>query len=129
MEDTKLNENLIVNTKLEDSSICESQMSDLIIKKESDYIKADIQTLKEMGYNKKMINKVYIILKPENIERAIDIMTPINGIYHHDFYHNNNKKNTNLCFICNQPKYLHTKYSNELTLKKQKKKFQKMIMK
>ena len=68
-----------------------------------------------MGFSQKMINKVYIILKPESIERAIDIMTPINGIYYHDFYENK-KGNSDLCFICNQPKHLHLKY-NELSLK------------
>ena len=34
-----------------------------------------------MGYDKKMINKVYILLRPENIERAIDYLTQKKKIY------------------------------------------------
>ena len=38
-----------------------------------------------------MINKVYILLRPENIERAIDYMTEIDGIYQHNFFENHHK--------------------------------------
>ena len=35
-------------------------------------------------------------------------MTPINGIYQHDFYENiYQSKNKKLCFICNKPRYCH----------------------
>ncbi len=64
------------------------EINDFISSEESDIIKADIELLKEMGYDQKLINKVYIIISPPNIETAIDLMTPINGIYQHDFYEN-----------------------------------------
>ena len=63
-----------------------------------------------MGFEKKMINKVYILLRPENIERAIDYMTEINGIYQHNFLASNNPKENNLCFICKKPKQNHLDY-------------------
>ena len=74
------------NKKENNSSSSESEIYNFTLKEESDIIKADIQLLKEMGYNEKVINKIYILIRPENIERAIDLMTPINGIYHHEFY-------------------------------------------
>ena len=54
------------------------EINDFISSEESDIIKADIELLKEMGYDQKLINKVYIIISPPNIETAIDLMTPIN---------------------------------------------------
>ena len=84
------------------------EINDFISSEESDIIKADIELLKEMGYDQKLINKVYIIISPPNIETAIDLMTPINGIYQHDFYENiYQSKNKNSCFICNKPRNCH----------------------
>ena len=82
-----------------------------IIDEESDFIKKDIQLLKEMGYNEKIINKVYIFFRPENIERAIDLLTPVEGYYHHNFIENN--KNKNICYICNEQKKYHDNISYE----------------
>ena len=96
------NDNILLSSKI--------YINDFISKEESDIITADISLLKEIGYDQKVINKVYIFLSPPNIETAIDIMTPIKGIYHHDFYENiyqSKKNNKNLCFICNQPKNRH----------------------
>ena len=96
------NDNILLSSKI--------YINDFISKEESDIITADISLLKEIGYDQKVINKVYIFLSPLNIETAIDIMTPIKGIYHHDFYENiyqSKKNNKNLCFICNQPKNRH----------------------
>ena len=74
-------------------------------------IKGDIQLLQDMGYNKKMINKVYILLQPPNIERAIDYMSEINGIFQHDFVENHNPGyNKELCFICEKPRISHLDY-------------------
>ena len=53
-----------------------------------------------MGFDEKMINKVYILLRPQNIDGAIDYMTEINGIYNHNFFGSANPKEKNLCFIC-----------------------------
>ena len=99
-----------VKEKEEETNLLSSKISitDFISSEDSDIIKADISLLKEMGYDKKLINKVYIIMSPPNIEEAINIMTPINGIYQHDFYENiYQTKNKNLCFICNQPRNRH----------------------
>ena len=74
-------------------------------------IKDDIQLLQELGYDKKMINKVYILLQPPNIERAIDYMSEINGIFQHDFVENHNPGNSKeLCFICEKPRNSHLDY-------------------
>ena len=74
-------------------------------------IKDDIKLLEEMGYDKKMINKVYILLQPPNIQRAIDYMSEINGIFQHDFVENHNPgSNKELCFICEKPKNCHLDY-------------------
>jgi len=99
-----------IKEKEEETNLLSSKISitDFISSEDSDIIKADISLLKEMGYDKKLINKVYIIMSPPNIEEAINIMTPINGIYQHDFYENiYQSKNKNLCFICNQPRNCH----------------------
>ena len=99
-----------IKEKEEENNLLSSKISitDFISSEDSDIIKADISLLKEMGYDKKLINKVYIIMSPPNIEEAINIMTPINGIYQHDFYENiYQSKNKNLCFICNQPRNRH----------------------
>ena len=64
-----------------------------------------------MGFDKKMINKVYILLRPPNIERAIDYMTEIDGIYQHNFFMNS--KNDEFCFICKKPKKNHLDYIPE----------------
>ena len=77
---------------------------------EGQNIKADIETLSIMGFDKKMINKVYILFRPENIERGIDYMTEINGIYQHNFIANNNLKQKTLCFICRKTKRFHLDY-------------------
>ena len=76
-------------------------------------IKSDIELLNNMGFDKAMINKVYILLKPENIERAIDLMTEINGIYQHNFFPNINPNQTNYCYICNNPRQNHFDYRQD----------------
>ena len=45
-------------------------------------IKNDIELLNNMGFDQTMINKVYILLRPENVERAVDYMVEI---YQHEF--------------------------------------------
>ena len=112
LQDILLNvKDVQTNTKEEEEINLLSSKLDItpfISTEESDIIKADMALLKEMGYDQKMINKVYIIISPPNIETAIDIMTPVNGIYHHDFFENiYQSKNKNLCFICNKPRNCH----------------------
>ena len=89
------------------SFIIEDEINEFLDKDEAKSIKADIELLNNMGFDKKMINKVYILLRPENIERAIDYMTEIDGIYQHDFVSSSNPNEKSLCFICKKPKNNH----------------------
>ena len=73
---------------------------------ETDYAK-DENTLKEIGFDEAMIKKVYIFLKPRNIDEAIELMTSIDGIYQHDFYENRVNSNNKLCFICKKERQFH----------------------
>ena len=76
-------ENLVAQAR--NTVMIESKIENLLETNEGQNIKADIELLKDMGYDKKMINKIYILLRPENIERAIDYMSEIDGIYQHNF--------------------------------------------
>ena len=78
-------------------------MENLLNQKE----KEDIQLLNEMGFDKNMINKIYILLRPEKIEKAIELMIEINGKYQHDFIYKDKKNENTLCFICENPKENH----------------------
>ena len=92
------------------SFIIEDEINEFLDKDEGKTIKEDIELLNNMGFDKKMINKVYILLRPENIERAIDYMTEIDGIYQHDFISRSNPNEKSLCFICKKPKNNHLDY-------------------
>ena len=109
-----MNDNLIVANNNRDSLIIEQNIKNYLTTVEGEKIKADIEILIDMGYDKKMINKTYILLRPENIERAIDYMVEIDGVFQHDFFENHNpKKDKGLCFICNRPKKYHLDYIPE----------------
>ena len=101
-------ENLIDISR--NSNVIDSEIENFLETNEGQNIKADIQLLNDMGFDKKMINKVYILLRPENIERAIDYMSERDGIYQHDFVTSNNPKDKLLCFICKKPKQYHLDY-------------------
>ena len=108
------NNNLLENVEKRDSSFYENEIKAYISEHEGEKIKEDIKTLQEMGYDRKMINKVYILLQPANIERAVDYMSEIDGIYQHDFFENHNAgKDKNLCFICQSPRKFHLDYIPE----------------
>ena len=79
-------------------------------------IKEDIRLLKDMGFDKKMVNKVYILLNPENINRAIDYLTEVNGIYQHNYIQSTKPNEKYLCFICKKPrgKHIHNSLNNIL---------------
>ena len=68
----------------------DNEINNFIENDEGLNIKTDIELLNSMGFNRKMINKVYILLGPESIERAIDYMTEIDGVYQHDFIASSN---------------------------------------
>ena len=55
-----------------------------------------------------MIRKVYIILKPSEINEALDFMSQEDGIYHHDFMETHGKADQ--CFICGKPPKNHINY-------------------
>ena len=104
-------ENLIENNIARDTQTIEKEMTNYLGTEEGEKIKSDVELLNDMGYDKKMINKVYILLRPENIERAIDFMTEINGVYQHNFFENHNSsKDKGLCFICKKARHFHLDY-------------------
>ena len=94
-----------------DTKLIDEEMNNYITTEEGEKIKADIQLLQEMGYEKKMINKVYILLQPPTLERAIEYMSEINGVYQHNFVENHSPKHDkDLCFICKRSKNFHLDY-------------------
>ena len=58
----------------------------------------DVAVLIDMGFEEAMIRKVYIFLKPRNLDQAIEYMTEENGIYQHRFYESSHSNYTK-CFI------------------------------
>ena len=94
-----------------DTKAIENEMTNYLETEEGEKIKSDVDLLQGMGYDKKMINKVYILLRPENIERAVDYMTELNGVYQHNFFENHNSsKDKGLCFICKKARQFHLDY-------------------
>ena len=93
-----------------DSVNIDDELNKFLDKDEGQSIKADIELLNNMGFDKKIVNKVYILLRPENIERAIDYMTEIDGIHQHNFISSSNPNEKSLCFICKNPKNKHLDY-------------------
>ena len=69
---------------------------------------ADMNTILSMGYDEKMIRKVYIFLKPNDINEALDYLSKQDGIYHHDFMERHGQKNK--CFICGAAPANHINY-------------------
>ena len=83
--------------------------STLLIEDKFDPINdGDLSLIVEMGYDLKMAKKVYILLKPKDINEAIDFLSQENDIYQHDFMERHGKKD--VCFICNAPAKNHINY-------------------
>ena len=61
-------------------------------------IKRDIHTLINSGYNKNIVVKLYLIMKPKNVEEAIEFLSKKNGLNQHMFYPK--LKRRNKCEIC-----------------------------
>ena len=74
---------------------------------------ADMKTILSMGYDEKMVRKIYIILKPGEINEALDYLSQENGIYHHDFMETHGK--IDQCFICGEPPQNHINYEPKNT--------------
>ena len=70
MRESLLNQNNINDRISRDSLTIEREFQQFLVEHEGDMIVNDIILLEDMGYDKKMINKVYILLHPENIERV-----------------------------------------------------------
>jgi len=113
-------ENLIRPLERNDTISIDNQIEDLLDTDESQNIRSDIELLKEMGFDKKMINKVYILLRPANIQNAIDFMTEINDKYQHNFMQSAKPEEKDLCFICKKPRENHMDYNrNEIPIDKE----------
>ena len=69
----------------------------------------DIASLNQMGFDGGMIKKVYLFLKPRNINEAIEMMSEVDGIYQHDFYEC--RAHSHLCFICKRERENHRDYT------------------
>ena len=67
--------------------------------------KRDIIYLIKSGYNKRTIIKLYLLLKPSNINEAVNYLTKENGINQHIFYESLNQEDT--CEICGEKKIMH----------------------
>ena len=106
-------EDLLSDPSRKNTASIEKELNNFFDHDEGQKIKSDIELLISMGFDKKMVKKVYILFSPDNIERAIDYMTEIDGIYQHDFIASSNPKENLLCFICKKPKQNHLDYIPE----------------
>ena len=67
--------------------------------------KRDIFYLIDAGYNKKQIIKIYLLLKPSNVNEAILYLSEKNGKHQHIFFPS--KSSNNICEICGNEENLH----------------------
>ena len=104
-----LKENRNVNSESSLNSSFSSNNS--FYEKLSIEIKKDIIFLIKSGYNKKMIIKLYLFLKPSNVNEAIQYLTKENGIYQHIFY--SSAKNKDSCEICQEARSIHINHINK----------------
>ena len=85
----------------------------------------DIELLKEMGFDEKIIKKIYLVFKPRNINDAIEMMSEVDGVYQHDFYESRFCSNINRCCVCKKERKFHRDYNikrdSHLRKKKSKK--------
>ena len=77
----------------------------------------DINTLISMGFDRKMAKKIYVLLRPRNIDDAIYLLTQDDGKYHHYFIERHGKENE--CFICGENKEKHIKFIENKEKEKQ----------
>ena len=73
----------------------------------------DENSLTAMGFDGGMVKKVYLFLKPHNINEAIEMMSEVDGIYQHNFYEGRATSNINLCYICKRERRFHRDYVEE----------------
>ena len=98
------------NNKLINFLNREELESTLLIEDKFDPInEGDLKSIISMGYNPKMAKKVYILLKPRDINEAIDFLTEEDGIFQHDFMARHGRKDE--CFICGSSAKYHINYN------------------
>ena len=115
-----IEENLINPSERPSTILINNDIKNLLDTDEGKYIKEDMKFLEEMGFEKKMVNKVYILLRPINIQNAIEYMIEIDNKYQHNFIPSSNPEQKYLCFICEKPKEYHMDYNhNELSKDKE----------
>ena len=78
---------------------------------QDDDIKRDINFLIESGFDKEKVIKIYLILKPSNVNEANHFLTKENGLYQHIFYPSS--KNSERCEICREGINNHIKSNND----------------
>ena len=71
----------------------------------------DIKTLISMSFDQKMAKKIYVLMKPNNIDEAIYLLTEDNGKYHHYFVERHGKSDE--CFICGLGRERHMNFLPE----------------
>ena len=79
---------------------------------------AEINMLISMGYQDELVRKIYLFLKPQTLNQAIDYMTMSNEQYQHNFY-KSTSFNRSLCFLCGKPKKNHMDYNEAEDNKKE----------
>ena len=65
----------------------------------------DLESLISMGYDEEKAKKVLSLLKPKNINEAVDYLSEKNEIVQHNFIKIDNKENE--CYICGAPPNKH----------------------
>ena len=93
-----------INKVISDKSDISLTVNDKFDKK----FKKDMDTILSMGYDIKMIRKIYMLLKPSDINDALDYLKKENGIYHHEFMQKYGQKDK--CFLCGEPPKNHINY-------------------
>ena len=108
LQENDKNENINKEQFDPNNSLLLNEKFDPKFKKDMDYILS-------LGYDGKIMRKVYMLLKPNDINEALDYLNKEDGIYHHDFMETHGNKNK--CFICGEPPKNHINYepNNERT--------------
>ena len=75
----------------------------------SDLLKENISILEEMGFNKAYITKVFSLLNPTSIDKAINLMSEKEGIFQHNFMQNPNSE-SHQCYLCGNPTTAHINF-------------------
>ena len=101
-----LNEINIRNSNISNDSFNENSISILDTYLNINNDKEDIENLINMGFELKTIKKLYVFLKPNNLDEALNYLNEINGLIQHFYlpYYKNKKPN---CVICGQAENKH----------------------